>query len=117
MAFLCRCHAGVPAQYLLSSPKYLSGSLPALSKFLEVYLAVCRDINATNGTWAPQLIQSVSTAMNSAPETILAEGGVPYYDPNGAVNTDSLTSVQNFWVHARTKAVCGNVIARSSGFK
>ncbi|MBV9329573.1 MAG: ABC transporter substrate-binding protein [Chloroflexi bacterium] len=89
---------GYQPQLLLASPQYLSGSFQALSKFLEVYLAVCRDINAANGAWAPQLVDSVSKAMNNPPETILAEGGVPFYDPNGTVNTDSLTSVQEFWV-------------------
>jgi len=86
------------AQYLGVSDKFLSNNRAAVEKFLEVYLKAVRQIDSTSGVWTDDLIAKASKLTNTDPEIIKAEGGVPYFDPNGTVSTDSLSKTQDFWV-------------------
>lgn len=83
---------------LAASSKLLKDSPAAASKFLEVHLSTVREMNATNGTWTPELVGIAAKIANIQPAVITAQGLVPYFDPNDAVSTDSLQRTQTLWV-------------------
>ncbi len=89
-----------PAQLAASKP-YLDKNPQAVEKFLEVYLAACREVNATNGVWSDELVNEAATWGQVAPAVITAQGGVPYFDPNGSIAVDTLSRAQDFWLEQK----------------
>jgi len=81
-----------------ASSDFLQKNPEAAAKFLEVFAVTCREINATQGQWTDDLTQIVSNRAGVNAETVKAEGGVPYYDPNVSVSLDSLDRTQQLWV-------------------
>ncbi|MBV9119493.1 MAG: ABC transporter substrate-binding protein [Chloroflexi bacterium] len=82
------------------SQSLLSSNPAAVEKFLEVYVSESRKINAANGQWTDELIASATKWTDVPADVVKAMGGVPYFDPNGAVSMDSLRMTQDFWVKA-----------------
>lgn len=82
----------------IASSRMYGDNRAALVKFLEVYLSSVRQINATNGTWTPELTATAAKWTQVPPAVVTAQGGVPYFDPNGAVSTESFERTQQFWV-------------------
>ena len=89
------------AGLLASSPQFLKSNPEAASKFLAAYLVACREINATNGTWTPELKDLVRKNFDSAPDDVAAQGGVPYFNPDGTIKTKSLERVQHLYVSSK----------------
>jgi NitT/TauT family transport system substrate-binding protein len=86
------------ASLLAVSKKGLDTNRPAVEKFVEVYLQSARDIDASNGTWTPELLATVGKWTGLKEETVKALGGAVYYDPNGALSLDSLSRAQEVWI-------------------
>jgi NitT/TauT family transport system substrate-binding protein len=86
------------ASLLAVSKKALDTNRPAVEKFLEVYLSSAREIDASNGTWTPELLTTVTKWTGLKEDVVKALGGAVYYDPNGALSVDSLTRVQDVWM-------------------
>jgi len=76
---------------------FLSKNRAAAEKWVELYLAACRQINAANGVWTDDLLNIAVKWTGLDAASIKAAGGPPYYDPNGAVSMDSLTKAQDFF--------------------
>jgi len=86
------------ALLLAASDQFLQKNRAAAVKFLEVYLATAREINASNGIWNNDVL-AVTAKQTSIPADVLKKmGGVPYSEPNGNVSMDSLKRVQDTWV-------------------
>ncbi|MBV9120630.1 MAG: ABC transporter substrate-binding protein, partial [Chloroflexi bacterium] len=73
------------ASTVAASSKFVSSSKPALSKFLEVFVTACREINASGGNWTPELVAIAAKWGQVNPSDVQDQGGVPYFDPNGQV--------------------------------
>ncbi|MBV9121305.1 MAG: ABC transporter substrate-binding protein [Chloroflexi bacterium] len=86
-----------PAQIAVSG-KYLQANRAAVEKFVEVYVATSREVDASNGVWTDDLVNIAAKSANVQPQVIKDQGGVPYYDPNGVVSVDSLQRVEDLWV-------------------
>ncbi|MCA1645673.1 MAG: ABC transporter substrate-binding protein, partial [Chloroflexi bacterium] len=72
-----------------------------IQKFLEVYLLASREVNAVSGEWTADLV-GVATKYAGVPESVIrAQGGVPYYDPNGTPSLESLQKAQDVWVREK----------------
>ena len=83
---------------LAASEQSLSGSRrDAVVKWMEVYLYACREINASNGVWAPDVLNSATRWAQLEPKVITDQGAAPYFDPNGAISMESLGRVQQLW--------------------
>ncbi|HEY0580738.1 MAG TPA: ABC transporter substrate-binding protein, partial [Chloroflexota bacterium] len=82
---------GASSQFLQTRPE-------VAQKFLEVYVLAAREVNATNGAWTDDLLNLMSKRAGVDGATLKAQGGVPYYDPNVLVSTDSLTNTQQIWL-------------------
>jgi ABC-type nitrate/sulfonate/bicarbonate transport system substrate-binding protein len=82
------------------SSKALSQNRAAVVKFLQVYLATARQIDANNGDWTPELVNSVVKWSFGAdtPDMVRGAGAVIAYDPNGALDLDSLHKVEYLWL-------------------
>lgn len=80
------------------SSKFLSANRDAVEKFVEVYLQAARQVDQTNGEWTEPLLALETKNTGLDAQTIRNQGGVPYFDPNGAVAIDSLSKTQDFWV-------------------
>jgi ABC-type nitrate/sulfonate/bicarbonate transport system substrate-binding protein len=84
---------------LASSSQFLARKGGATVRtFLEVYLRTCREINAANGKWTPSLLATTTSWSGLDAKTIADPGGVPYYDPDGALTTQSLDEIQAVWL-------------------
>jgi ABC-type nitrate/sulfonate/bicarbonate transport system substrate-binding protein len=84
---------------LLAASSEFTRNRTGLVKFLEVYLTACREINATDGRWTPEVLDIAKKWTKIDDATVLTDqGGVPYYDPNGSINMESLARVQDFWI-------------------
>ncbi|MBV9120448.1 MAG: ABC transporter substrate-binding protein [Chloroflexi bacterium] len=86
------------ALYLVASDHFRTSNRPALVKFLEVYLASAREVNASNGTWQDDVLQTTAKQTTIDADVLKKMGGVPLSEPNGAVSMDSLTRTQDLWV-------------------
>lgn len=84
--------------YLAVSSNYVQNNRAAVEKFLEVYLIACREIDASNGQWTPEVLNFAAKRAEVDPAVITSQGGTPYFDPNGAMNVDSLSRVQEIWL-------------------
>lgn len=80
------------------SKTFLASHRMAVIKFLEVYVLICREINASDGAWTPEIINSAAKWAQVDPQVITDQGGVPYYDPNGVVSIESLQKTQDIWL-------------------
>ncbi|MBV9121658.1 MAG: ABC transporter substrate-binding protein, partial [Chloroflexi bacterium] len=85
------------ASFIAASSKFLQDHPDAATAFAKAVVRAARDINATNGTWTPDLTAAEAKWLGVEPDIVTAQGGVPYYDPNLAVSTDSLQRVQDIW--------------------
>lgn len=85
------------ASLLGFSPQF-SSNTEAASKFLEAYLVAVRDVNASNGQWTPELLQTATKRLNVNESVITSQGQVPYYDPNGAISMESLQRAHDLWL-------------------
>lgn len=80
-----------------ASAHALSSKYASVVRFMQVYLAVCRQINATNGKWTPQLLTAAAAALKVPAKVIEAEGAVPYFDPTGTVSTSGLRRLRGIY--------------------
>ena len=83
--------------FLLASTQTLNKNRAAFDKFMAVYLLASREIDATNGQWTPDLVKPLAAWTGQTEDVIKSQGLVTYYDPNGAVSTDSLDRTQTLW--------------------
>jgi ABC-type nitrate/sulfonate/bicarbonate transport system substrate-binding protein len=92
---------------IATSSQFLSANRPAVEKFVEVYIQAEREVNTTNGVWTDDLFKLFAQKAGLTPDAVKAQGQIPYFDPNGAVSTDSLQQTQAFWVQQQqvSKAV------------
>ena len=86
------------AGLLVASPAFLKDKPEAAAKFLAAYLVACREINATNGEWTPELVEVVQKNFDISPDDIRAQGGVPYFNPAGEISAESLDRIQQMYV-------------------
>ncbi|MBV9119333.1 MAG: ABC transporter substrate-binding protein [Chloroflexi bacterium] len=86
------------ATYLAAAGPFMKQQPAALQKFLEIYLLASRQVNASNGSWTPALLQLASEQTGSATDTLTAQGPMLYYDPNGAMPSGGLDKVQAIWL-------------------
>ena len=80
-----------------ASAQLINERRPGLVQWLAAYLIACREINATNGVWTPELLDIVTRRSGLPAEQITAPGAVKYFDPNGAVSIESLAQSQELW--------------------
>lgn len=83
---------------LAASPTYLEQNPEAVEKFLEVYLVASRYVNSFEGEWDPELLEVVESNLETSPEQITAQGGVPFFSPTGEILTDSLERSQQIFI-------------------
>lgn len=83
---------------LAASPDYLEQNPEAVEKFLEVYLVASRYVNGFDGEWDPELLEVVEGNLETSPEQITAQGGVPFFSPTGEILTDSLERSQQIFI-------------------
>lgn len=83
---------------IAASDKFLQERRAVAEKFLEVYVVTTREIDASNGAWTDDLVNIYAKAAGVEPQLVRDEGGVPYYDPNDIVSTDSLARTQDYLV-------------------
>lgn len=83
--------------FIGASSRFLDKHRAAVTKFTEVYLLTSREINGANGVWTGELIKTASKWTKVDPQTIKDQGGVPAYDPNGAIWIESLERTQEIW--------------------
>jgi ABC-type nitrate/sulfonate/bicarbonate transport system substrate-binding protein len=86
---------------LAASDGALQRNSAAIQKFLEVYVLACREINAANGQWSAELAGVATKYAGVDASIIRAQGGVPYYDPNGTPSAESLQKTQEIWVREK----------------
>ncbi|MBV9120393.1 MAG: ABC transporter substrate-binding protein [Chloroflexi bacterium] len=80
------------------SKQFLAQHRDAVVQFVAVYIAASRLVDASNGEWTPDLLSEATTRGNVSADVIKAQGGVPYYLPDGLPTADSLTRVQDVWL-------------------
>ncbi|HEX6513220.1 MAG TPA: ABC transporter substrate-binding protein [Chloroflexota bacterium] len=86
------------ALLLAASEQILQKNRPAVVKFLDVYVATAREINASNGAWSDDVLNTTAKWTDLPVDVLKQMGGVPYSEPNGNVSMDSLKRVQDTWV-------------------
>ncbi|MBV9120738.1 MAG: ABC transporter substrate-binding protein [Chloroflexi bacterium] len=81
--------------FLAASRQFLQQNPAAAAKFMEVMLLTEREIDASNGQWTDDLTNSTVKWTGTPADVVKSEGGVIYYDPNGAVSLESLQKTQD----------------------
>jgi NitT/TauT family transport system substrate-binding protein len=84
--------------YLSASEAVVKDRPQAVNRFLVGYLRAVQDMSSLNGKWTPELLQTASKWTGMSTETLGKIGGTPYWSPIAAINVDSLTRVQKYWV-------------------
>lgn len=83
---------------LAVSPEFLEEHPEAVQKFLEVYVAASRQVNAAEGAWTDDIVAVVDESLEGSVEDFSPQGGVPFFSPTGEVSTESLERVQQIYV-------------------
>src|SRR5262249_40512315 len=87
--------------YIAVSKKFLEANRAAVVRLLEVYTLAAREVNASNGTWTPELISVMTKWAEMTPDVITDQGLAPYYDPNSGFPVDGLKRMQDIYVGAQ----------------
>lgn len=84
---------------LAASPTSLEENPEAVTKFLEVYLLASRTVNEAEGEWTDALRALVETALiETSPDDLAQQGGVPFFNPDAVVSIESLERVQETYI-------------------
>jgi NitT/TauT family transport system substrate-binding protein len=83
--------------YLAISPQFAKDHRDAAIRFVRAYLRACRYIEATNGKWTPDLVDSQVKWSGQTRENIEAIPG-PTYPGVGAINRSSIQRQQDLWL-------------------
>lgn len=86
--------------FLAASEQFAGNRAEDARKVLVAYLRATEEINATGGRWTPELVTTATKWTKQEPEVLDAMGGLMYFSPDGAVDTDALERVQRFWSDA-----------------
>jgi ABC-type nitrate/sulfonate/bicarbonate transport system substrate-binding protein len=89
---------GVQESFLAASAPFLKNHRDAAKRFLMGYLRAAHEIEATGGTWTPELVRTVAKWSQLSEEVIRSVPG-PAYNSLG-LKPDSVERQQKFWVDA-----------------
>ena len=84
--------------YLATSEEFASGRTEDGRKVLEAYFRAVQDINAANGIWTPELLETATAWTGQSAEVLQHMGGLMYYSPDGRIDERALDRVQTFWI-------------------
>ncbi|MGW1887990.1 ABC transporter substrate-binding protein [Streptomyces sp. NPDC001970] len=83
--------------FLAASEKFAAERPDDARKVLGAYLRAVKEVNASHGSWTPELLALAAKWTKQKQETLNAVGGLMYYTPDGAVDEKGLAKVQDFW--------------------
>jgi NitT/TauT family transport system substrate-binding protein len=84
--------------YLAASEEFATGRTEDLRELLEAYFRAVHDINAANGVWTPELLETATAWTGQSAEVLQHMGGLLYYSPDGRIDERALDRVQTFWI-------------------
>jgi NitT/TauT family transport system substrate-binding protein len=68
---------------------------------VQCVLRAARDVGEAQGQWTESTLAAAAKWSHFKPADLRAMGGVPYWSPDGAVDTRSLERVQRYWMERR----------------
>lgn len=88
---------GFQSSFLASSASFAATHHDALQRFVTAYIRACRDIDAANGKWTPELIDILVKWSGQNRDVIAAIPG-PAYPGLGEVSTESINEQEQLWL-------------------
>lgn len=88
---------GYQTAYLAFGPAFIKDHPDVAQRFLRAYLRACRTIEASNGKWTPELIDSEVKWSGQDRDAIAAIPG-PAYPGEGRISTDSIRRQEDLWL-------------------
>jgi ABC-type nitrate/sulfonate/bicarbonate transport system substrate-binding protein len=85
---------------LAASNKIVADRPDAVAKFLAVYIATCRKLNALEGTWDSDVLTCFAEWANLSKDVVVAHGLLQAWHPDGEISVEGLRRGQQIWIDA-----------------
>jgi NitT/TauT family transport system substrate-binding protein len=87
--------------FLAASESFATTRPDDARKVLTAYLRAVADLNAAQGRWTPELLQTATKWTGQPADVLEAMGGLMFWSDDGSIDLAALGDVQKYWLGAQ----------------